>query len=104
MSVGHPGRPPSAPRCDATRGQQTAGKEPHLGDRVTSFPQSTYHLGRELAERRPSLASPCSSATRRHRVTNGGQKAYSWATLRGLLSAMLEEDDLSFAVAEALEI
>lgn len=66
------------------------------------LPPSAWHLGRELAERR--LSAPCPSATRRHRVTNGEQKVYSWATLRELLSAMLEEDGLSFAVAEALEI
>lgn len=60
-------------RCDATRRQQTAGKEPHLGDRVTSFLRRPGTGGGELASAgRRVVEVPCPSATRR--------QGYEWGT------------------------
>lgn len=76
-------------RCDATRRQQTAGKEPHLGDRVTSFLHRPG-TGGELASigrRRGAVPLRDSSAGLRM-----GDRGYR-ATPRGLLSAMLKVDD-----------
>jgi len=73
-------------RRDVTRGQQTAGKEPHLGDRVTSFLcQLTAGELRPLAL--------CPSATCRHKTCRRMENKRYWATLWVLLSVKLEVDD-----------